>query len=115
MGMDFVTARAPSFKKAWDQSLVELGTSNLFTREPERIKRTAAFSIIGNKKLNPGDYVRVKQSNGCLIAIQEMSEIARADSPPIELLDAVINSQNIASGTVEQVYDLSGVVDIYLS
>lgn len=114
MGSDFIEKATPSFKKSWDRHRVELETSDLFTQEPTCTMRTATAESIGEVQLKVGDNLIVEIRDGSLIAMQGNSPVAQFDAPPQEIVEAVENSCGIAKGRVDQVNNLSGVMEISL-
>lgn len=114
MGSDFIEKATPSFKKSWDRHRVELEKSDLFTKQPTCAARTATARIIGKVQLRVRDNLIVEIRDGSLIVMQGNSPVAQFDAPPQEIMEAVKDSCGIAKGTVEQVYNLSGMVDISL-
>lgn len=114
MGSDFIEKAAPSFKKSWDRHRVKLETSDLFTQHPVCAARTTTARINGKVQLRVGDNLIVEIRDGSLIAMQGNSPVAQFDAPPPEIMETVKDSCGIAKGTVEQVYNLSGVVEVSL-
>lgn len=114
MGAEFIRKAARSFEKSWDRRRVELATADLFTRQPSCTSRTAEADIIGNARLQPGEAVTVQATDNGLIAMRDLSVVARFHNPSTDLVAAVRSSCGIAKGTVEQVYPLSGVAEISL-
>lgn len=60
MGLDFISKTKKSFRKGLDQSLVNLGTPDLFTREPNCQPRTYAGTVRTGTKLDLGEEVVVR-------------------------------------------------------
>jgi hypothetical protein len=116
MGVDFIKRAAKTFKKSWDEGRKELGTSKLFTREPQCVGRSAPFELAPNASLAVGDAVTVELAKvgSALIARRGLAEMAHADAPPPELIRALQDSCGIGKGTVEQFHGLSGVVEILI-
>jgi len=114
MGLDFIRRAAKTFEKKWDEGRKELGTSDLFTREPSCVGRSAPFEIAQNVELVVGEIVTIEKDGSALIARQRLAEVARSTSPPPDLVRAVEESCGVAKGTIEQLHSLSGVVEIFV-
>jgi len=114
MGVDFIRRAAKTLKKSWDKSRVELGTADLFTREPSPLARTAPFEVAQNTTVCAGDLVTVETEGTALVARQSLTEVARTKDPPSELYRAVKDSCGLAKGEIRQVHNLAGVAEIAL-
>ena len=114
MGADFIAKAAPSFKKSWDKGRVRRATADLFTRLPECAARSAAGEIIGGAKFSVGDKVVVERAQKGLVGRRGLDEVLRIENPPAELMTAVESSCGVAKGTIEQVHEAAGVVEVSL-
>ncbi len=114
MGVDFIKKATKSFVKAWDDGRKDLATVDLFTAQPSPAKRSAPFLVVHNVPLCAGTSVVVEADGTALVARQGLAEVARTDNPPPRLLQAVQDSCGTAHGTVEQVHDVAGTVEISL-
>jgi hypothetical protein len=112
VGTDFIQRAAKSFQRSWDRRRVELATASLLTQQPVCAARTAEADIANNARLAPGDSVTVQTAEGDLIAVRDLSVVAKFSNPPPALVEAVRSSCGIAKGTVEQVHYLAGVAEI---
>lgn len=112
MGIEFIRRSAPSFKKSWDRQRVILATPDFFTRQPVSGARTAAADLTVGDTLQQGDAVTVQLNGSGLVAMRGLSEVAHFTEPPPELISAVQESYGVARGTVEQVNNIAGVVEI---
>ena len=112
MGADFVEKAARTFRKSWDRARVLLGTADLFTRVPESVSHTIAAKVVGGAKLVAGEKVTVEECGPIFIVRRGLTEVAVADEPPSDLADAVRDSCGIGKGTVEQVHQAAGIVEI---
>ena len=97
MGLDFISKAAKSFHKGLDQSRIDLGTPDLFTRRPDCEPRAYAATIQANKKLIPGEDLCVLFQNGKIVAQRGMDVVAEFDSPPAELVEALKKSYGEAA------------------
>lgn len=112
MGADFIEKATPTFQKSWDRARVALATADFFTRQPACAARIAAADIVGNARLQVGDWLHVEVEAGGLVARRGNTEVARFTKPAAELVKAIEASCGIAKGVVEQVHELAGVVEI---
>ena len=112
MGIDFISKTAKSFHKGLDQSRIDLGTPDLFTRHPDREPRAYAARIRANTKLSPGEDLCVRLQDGSVIAQRGMDVVAEFDAPPSELVDALNESYGEACGTVQVVYKIADTAEI---
>lgn len=112
MGLDFIRKAAKSFHKGLDQSRIDLGTPDLFTRRPDCEPRGYAATIRADKNLRPGEDLSVRFDNGKIVAQRGMDIVAEFDSPPAELVEALKESFGEACGTVTEVYDIADTVEI---
>jgi hypothetical protein len=112
MGAEFIRNAAPSFKKGWDRGRVRLGTADLFTRQPTTAPRIVDADVVGDVSLNPGDNLIIRKVGETLIAARGLTEVARFNDPPADIMRAVQASCGVASGTVETFHKEAGVVEI---
>lgn len=112
MGADFLERAGKTIKRSWDRQRVTLGTSDLLTRQPEGGGRVCVGEILGNARLTPGEKLTVEVDGPALIARRGLSEVIRVSRPPAEVAKGVEQSCGIAVGTVDQVHDDAGVVEI---
>ena len=114
MGTDFIRKAAACFEKSWDKGAIEASTANLFTQQISSVDRIAAAEIRNNARFTESDEVIVKLKGETLFAIRGLIEVARFIDPHPLLIEAVRDSCGIAKGTVEEVHNLAGVVEISL-
>lgn len=112
MGADFLERARKTIKRSWDRQRVALATSDLLTRQPERGGRACVGEIIGNARLTPGEKLTVEKDGLALVARRGLREVIRIKQPPADLAKGVEASCGIAVGTVDQVHDDAGVVEI---
>jgi len=104
MGADFLEKAAPSFQKCWDQGRLDLMNEDLLTRLP-----TAKTRSFPAKK---GDKITVDKVGETLVATRGLTEVARCDDPPAQLLEALAANCGVAQGTVDEVHELAGIAEI---
>jgi len=114
MGIEFIRKKAKTYRRRWDIGRRDLGTADLFTKEPTCVARLLPFDLAHSADIQVGNVVIVEASGGILVARVGLNEIARAEHPPSEILSAVQNSCGIAKGTIEQVHGLARVAEISL-
>jgi hypothetical protein len=114
VGAEFIRKATKTLTKHWDNARTRLGTADLFTRDLDCATRSAPFDLSQSAALSVGDAVTVEKEGGALVARQRLSEVARTDNPPAELLRAVEHSCGIAKGTIEQIHGSARVAEISL-
>lgn len=112
MGVDFIRKVAPTHRKSWDRARVDLGTPDLFIEQPSCASRTVAAVLENNHQLQEGDNTVIQIDGSELIVMQGLSKVARISNPPPYLFEVLKESFGVARGTVEQVYEIAGVVEI---
>jgi hypothetical protein len=114
MGVEFIRKAAKTFKKSWDWQRVRLATPTLFTQQPTSTPRTIAADMASGASLQKGEAVTVQLRGTNLVAMHGLSEVAYFVDPPPDVVSAVQESYGIASGTVEQINNIAGIVEISL-
>ena len=112
MGLDFIRKAGKSFRKNLDQSLVDLGTPNLFSREPNCQPRSYVAMVGAAVKLGIGEILSVRLCDGKIVAQKGMDIVAEFETPPEELLEAIRASWGEAYGTVQDVHDMANTAEI---
>jgi hypothetical protein len=112
MGIDFTSKCAKSFKKSWDRHRVSLATPTLFTQQPTCLARTAAADIANGVTLQRGETVTVQLCGTNLVAMRGLSPVANFVDPSPDLVSAIQESFGVARGTVEQINNIAGMVEI---
>jgi hypothetical protein len=114
MGSDFIEKAAPTFKKAWDRARVRLATADLFTQEPSCAARTVAADLVEGFNLTVGECLIVEHTDQGILVRRDFTTVARIDNAPEAVGLAIRRSCGIAKATVEQVHQISGVVELSL-
>jgi hypothetical protein len=114
MGADFVDKATPTFKKGWDRERVALAEGDLLSRLPTATLRSFTAVTCAGANLRKGDRVTVEKVGSALVVISGHSDLARAEQPAPELLDAVAARCNVAPAVIDEVYSLAGIVDVIL-
>jgi hypothetical protein len=112
MGADFLERAKKTIKRSWDRERVALATSDLLTREPGCVGRSVVGEIVGGAKLSPGEKLTVEKDARGLFARRGLTEVLRMPQAPLDVVRGVEESCGVGVGTVDQVHDLAGVVEI---
>lgn len=112
MGLDFIRKAAKPFHKGLDQSLVELATPDLFTVQPDCQPRTYAAAIRGGKALSCGEELNIRLSDGKVVAQKGIDTVAEIDSPPKDLVEALMKCHGVTQGKVQEVYEMADTAEI---
>ena len=112
MGLDFIRKAAKSFHKRLDQSLIDLGTPDLFTRQPDCALRTYAMTIRADSKLRAGEDLSVRCHDGLIVVQRGMDIVGELNNPPAELKEALQESHGEAYGTVQVIYGIAETAEI---
>src|SRR5688572_9655813 len=112
MGLDFIRKAAASFRKRLDRRRIELNTPTLFTQQPDCTPRAYAASIGNGRRLRVGDRLNVRIVEQRVTAFRGLDPVATFNSPPGELIEALVESAGEACGIVQQVHDAAQVAEI---
>jgi hypothetical protein len=114
MGSDFIDRGKRTFAKSWDRARIRLCTSDLFTETPGCAGHSAAFDLLGDLGLKPGDTVVVAKEGCELVARNGLTTVGRAPNPPNDVLRAVEESCGMAKGMIDRLHTAAGVAEISL-
>ena len=112
MGVDFVERTKKTFKRSWDRERVALATPDLLRREPGCAGISLAGDIVEGVEVEVGDRLTIELAPRGLIARRGITEVLRMPDAPPEIVEAVRQAFGVAAGTVEQVHEPAGVVEI---
>lgn len=112
MGADFLEKATPQFEKCWDNGRLDLVTQDLFTRLPTTRSRSFAAELQGSASLKKGEKLTIDKVGKTLVATRGHTELARCEEPASELIDAIEANCGLAQGTVDEVHELAGIVEI---
>lgn len=112
MGSEWERKRAQGFKKGLDKRLVELGTPNLFTQQPERAARTVAADIAEGTSVEEGQSLTVQKIGSRLAVMRGLQEIGELLNPPSEIISAIEGSFGVAKGIVRAFHEEAAVAEI---
>jgi len=112
MGADFLEKAAPSFQKCWDQGRLDLMNEDLLTRLPTAKTRSFPAKLSQSGSIRKGDKITVDKVGETLVATRGLTEVARCDDPPAQLLEALAANCGVAQGTVDEVHELAGIAEI---
>ncbi len=112
MGMDFIRKAAPRYRKSLDHRKVELATPDLFTQQPTTAPRAYSATLCSGQTLSAGEMVGVRM-DGCQVVVMRGNDpVATFNSPPTELMDALLASHNEAFGRVQVFHAVAGTAEI---
>lgn len=112
MGADFLEKAAPQFEKCWDKGRLDLVTQDLFTRLPTTKSRSFAAELQGSASLKKGEKITVDKVGRVLVVTRGHTELARCEDAASELIDAIEANCGLAQGSVDEVHEMAGVVEI---
>jgi hypothetical protein len=112
MGSDFLERAGKTIKRSWDRRRVALATSDLLTRQPGYTGRSVVGELIGAAQLTPGEKLTVEQASGGLVARRGLKDSVRIPHAPSDVMRGIEESCGIGVGTVEEVHEAAGVVEI---
>jgi hypothetical protein len=112
MGLDFLRKIARPFKKGLDRRRVELGTPDLFSRTLQSKPRSYAASVHTGQCLVPGESLSVCLADDQVFALRGLCPVARVNSPPTELIQALRESFGEGSGVVQVFHEIAAVAEI---
>ena len=101
MGSEWERKRAEGYKKRLDKRLIELGTPDLFTQQPERAPRVAAADILDGCLVSPDQPVVIQKIEDRLAVLCGLHEVGQISNPHPEIIDAVRRSFGCAKGIVQ--------------
>jgi hypothetical protein len=112
MGSEWERKRAEGFKKHLDKGLVELGTPNLFTQQPERAPRIAAADIAEGASVKEGQLMVIQKIGNKLTVMCGLQEVGELLDPSSEIVSAVEKSFGIAKGIIRTFHEEACVAEI---
>jgi hypothetical protein len=112
MGSEWERKRAEGFKKRLDQKLVELGTPNLFTQQPERAPRVAAADIADGASVSPLQDIVIQKIGDRLAVMCDLHEVGQLSNPHPEIVSAVEKSFGVARGIVQVFHREASIAEI---
>jgi hypothetical protein len=112
MGSDFEARAKKTLKRSWNGGSSEIATADLLTQQPSCAGRSFAAVIVDGTQMVTGETVTVEMEGGALIVRRDMSIIARFENSGGALAELVAASFNIRPGTIDQVHDTAGIVEI---
>ena len=101
MGSEWERRRADGFKKRLDRGLVELGTPNLFTKQPERAARIVAADITDGASVKEGQDLVIQKIGNRLAVMCGLQEVGQLLNPHSEIVGAVERSFGMARGVIQ--------------
>ncbi len=114
MGSEWERKRAEGYKKRLDKRLVELGTPNLFTLQPERAPRVAAADIADGMSVSPAQNIVIQKIGERLAVICGLQEVGQLSNPHPEIVCAIEKSFGLAKGIVQVFHEEASIAEISL-
>jgi len=112
MGSEWERKRAEGFKKRLDKRLVELGTPNLFTQQPERAPRVSAADIADGALVRATQDIVIQKIGDRLAVMCGLQEVGQLSNPHPEIVSAVENSFGVARGIVQVFHQEASIAEI---
>lgn len=113
MGLDWITACAPTWQRTWDRGLQALASPNLFPPEIPAVERTFRARPTGECRFEAGQHVLLQLEGDAMGIYLGTSPIGAATQPPPAIVARVReDGQGIACGVVTHVHAHSGSADI---
>jgi hypothetical protein len=112
MGADFLERTKKAIKRSWDRERVALATSDPLTRQPNCAGRSLVGEIINGATVTPGEKLTVEQDAGGLVARRGLTDVVRIAQAPPDVVRGIEKSCGVGVGTVDQVHNPAGVVEI---
>jgi hypothetical protein len=115
MGADFVQRVDKTLKRSWDKGRAAIAAPDLTTRELVSGGRSVAADIVRGATLSQGEHLTVQLEGGALVARRCLTVVARNDNPSSAVVGVLNQYCNIRPGTVSQVHDMAGMVEITIT
>jgi hypothetical protein len=114
MGVDFISGKAQSYKKAFDREAAALACPDLFRQQPAPEARQVQGDILPGQSVDLGETLTVRLIDGGMVAYRRDVVVAKFLSPPREVVQALRDACDVASATVEQVGLFGGTIRVSL-
>jgi hypothetical protein len=112
MGLDFLRRTAKASRKAWSNGRSDLSNPTLFSHAPSCQTRTVLADADDDAKLSCGEAVTLHMDEQGILVVREKTRIGRVCSPPPDLVAAMRDAGGCALGSIRQVNELSGTLDV---
>ncbi len=112
MGADFLEKATPQFEKCWDNGRLDLVTQDLFSRLPTSKSRSFAAVLQGGVLPKKGEKLTIDKLGKTLVVGRGHTELARCEDAAAQLTEAIESNCGLAQGTVDEVHELAGIVEI---
>jgi len=103
MGLDFVTACTPTFRRSWDRGRQELAEPSLFLKFPELRERTFRSVAKEGKHFEPARQYLLRAESETVSVWDGTDQLGSIADPPPQLRQAVESGCGVALGTVHRV------------
>jgi len=115
MGADFAQRVGKTLKRSWDEGRAAIAATDLTTRQLVSGGRGVAADIVQGATLAQGEHLTVQLEGGALVARRCLTVVARNDNPSSAVVGVLGQYCNIRPGTVSQVHDMAGMVEITIT
>ena len=112
MGADFLERVKKTIKRSWDRERVALATSDLLTRQPQFAGRSVIGEIVEGAAISSGEKLTVEKDARGLVARRGLTDVVRFPKTPPDVVRGIEESCGVGVGTVDQVHDASGMVEM---
>jgi hypothetical protein len=114
LGLDFVTACTPSFRRHWDRGRERLAQPDLFARAPELKGRTFRAVPSASQQFSAGEALLLEVEGREVSVRRGHATAGTILHPPPTLTDAIRTNGGVAAGVVLRVHPYCGDADIAL-
>jgi hypothetical protein len=87
-------------------------TQDLFTRLPTTRSRSFAAEMQNSASWKKGEKITVDKVGKVLVVSRGHTELARCEDAASELIDAIEANCGLAQGSVDEVHEMAGIVEI---
>lgn len=112
MGLDFITAKAKAFKKAWNGSMAALAEPDLFSPDEEWDEQHVLFDVHGGCIVTEGEELVVQIAGGSLVALRGQQAVATAGNPPASIIAAISRAHGYVLARVARYSAVSRTADL---
>jgi hypothetical protein len=116
MGIDWITACAPTWERSWDRGREQLAQPELFQPHIPDVQRTFRVRSVNGHKFSVGMRYNLRLDGDSIVVYDGINHVATAPAPPPEIVKVIRESGfGHAVGCVTKVYPHSGSADMAVS
>lgn len=112
MGLDFLRARATSYRKALDWRRVALATPSLFNQDLDCSPRVYAARLGAGKTVVDGEILGARLCHGGVELRRGLEYLGRVNDPPDELVNALEESFREGTAKVQHFHTISRTAEV---